>query len=179
MKQFTVEQKIFIIVGSFGALVLLIAAAVIYPTTRYIKRINDDTVQLRTYLEKKEQNIMHLRNSKQKIGEIRDTLKNYDQYLFRPGDELKLITELENLANLYQVTQRIDNSNLDKITDRRVVVNLTVSGDYYRLWRYLSALEQSKYFFTVSSLLLSPLPSRDGNVNDANLNLHLTLYVNQ
>ena len=89
-----------------------------------------------------------------------------------------MITYLENLSAKYGLTQNLTNSNLDKITENHIDLELTLSGDYYRALQYLSELDASDYFLNVEHLQLTPLFSRNGEPGgSANLYLTLGLYA--
>lgn len=149
------------------------------PTIRYIQNLNDDMSRLREYLEKKYENTRAIRSSKKMIDEMDSVVVSYPDYLFFKGDELKLITLLENLATTNNITQKIDNSNLDSIKGDTVNISLSLSGNYENILKYLSALEKEKYFFTVSTLRISSAYTLQNNNQKATtMNLDLMLYVN-
>lgn len=173
------EKKTILILGIFSTITLVIIFGVIFPTIRYIQNLEHETAGLREYLEKKYENTKTIRTSKKKIEEIELVVAKYPDYLFYYGDELKLITFLENLANSNQVTQKIDNSNLDKLGDA-VTLSLTVNGDYQNILKYLSALEKGNYYFVITNLqFASAFSPQNNNPNATIMNLDLILYVNQ
>ncbi len=179
MLAFTHEQKIIGLVAALSLMVVAIVAGIVYPTITYINRVNQDTLNLRIYLEKRYENVKKMHNSREKVSEIKETVARYNQYLFYPGDELLLIIYLENLANSHQVEQKIDSTNLDKPDKRRIDIALTLTGNYQSLLRYLSELEASDYFFNVTQLHWSAAASGDGRLSQAQMRIQLSLYVDQ
>ncbi len=173
------EKRTIIILTIFSVITLIIIFQIIFPTIRYIKNLEQDTNNLREYLEKKYENTKTIRTSKKKIEEIKSTVAKYPDYLFYHGDELKLITTLENIATRNQIIQKIDNSNLDKLDDK-LNLSLTLNGDYQNILKYLSALEKENYYFIITNLQLSSAFSpQNNNTNATIMNLDLILYVNQ
>jgi len=178
--KFTSEQKYLLALGIVIAAVVVIGAGIIYPTVNYIGHINDDTYQLRAFLEKKYQNVMKLKNSKEQINQIKDGALLYQKYLFTTDDTLKLITVLENLAEAHSVTQNIENTNLDKIENNELKLSITATGNYRDLFYYLKDLENAPYFLNPIAFSISSARGRDPN-SPAQAVMHLTLhlYVNQ
>jgi Tfp pilus assembly protein PilO len=172
------EKKTLITLSIFSIVTMAIIFGIIFPTFKYIQNLEEETGQLREYLEKKYENTRTIRTSKKKIDEIESIVSHYPNFLFYRGDELKLITSLENLANSNKVTQKIDNSNLDKFGDY-INLSLTINGDYQNILKYLAALESGNYYFTITNLQLSSAFSpQNNNANATIMNLDLILYVN-
>ncbi|OGH84285.1 MAG: hypothetical protein A2261_00870 [Candidatus Magasanikbacteria bacterium RIFOXYA2_FULL_44_8] len=176
----TNEQKHALILGGFCVLAAIILGGIIYPTVNYIHKINADTYQLRLYLEKKYENVMKLHTSKEQVWNIKDKVASYEKFLYSTGDELKLITLLENMADSYQIQQSINNTNLDKIAGRQIEFNLSANGKYTQLLKYLDALEHSTYLFNITNLNILPIKNRDGSAIDTvTAHFTLSLYVSQ
>jgi hypothetical protein len=103
----------------------------------------------------------------------------FADYLFAKGDDLKLITTLESMAVKYGVSQRINSSNLDNITDNKAKISLSISGPYYNTLAYLDGIEHFPYFINLTHLSLSPYTDRSNpNLTDSVImNLDFNLYV--
>lgn len=177
MIQLNPEKRALASVVGAAALVAL-TIGIIWPTVGYISKINRETYDLRVYLEKKYENVSRLKNSVKKIDEIKAEAAAFPQYLFHSGDELKLITILENLATENKMGQRVESSNLDKITDSLVRFSLVVTGDYQNFFRYLRGLEKLGLFLNVERLYLVPTNNRDEASRDVSAQINFTLYVN-
>lgn len=172
------EKRTILILAVFSLMIVAILIAVIIPTISYIKGLNTETESLRQYLEKKYEANHTLSSSKQKIEELKIATADYENYLFFKGDELKLITALEDLATDFKLSQKINSSDLDKPSGDYVRINLTLSGNYQNLLQYFSALEKQKYFIHTENLqLFSGFTLLDNNKEAAVLNLDLVLYA--
>ena len=175
-----IEKRTILILTVFSALILIIVFVVIVPTISYIKDLNLQTNDLRQYLEKKYENSHSLLNSKQKIETIKNATAEYENYLFFKGDELKLITQLEDLSAHYQITQKISSSDLDKTLSNSIHISLVLNGDYQNMLQYLNALEKQNYFIHIENLQFSPGFSLISNNQEATiLNLDLVLYASK
>lgn len=177
-----IEKQTIVTVGVFSFIILLIVVGVIVPTAGYIKKLNDETTNLKNYLEKKYESTVHLKSSIKKIEEIKSIVDEYPNYFFKPGDELALITALENIATKNKVTQKVENSNLDQKTNDWVKMTLSVSGGYDNVLKYMADLEQLKYFINIEKIQLTSGGTKPNEIvssTPTNLYFGLNIYVNK
>jgi|GEM_PF-1357992 len=177
-----IEKQTMLTVGIFSGIIIVIVLCVILPTARYIKLLNNETAQLKEYLEKKYENTTNLRSSIKKIEEIKSVVEGYPQYFFKQGDELKLITTLENIALKNKVTQKIESSNLDQPNHNPVKMTVAINGDYERVLRYMTDLEKLNYFINTERIQLGAAglkPGENASSTPTNLYLDLSLYEAQ
>ena len=175
------ERKTIIILSLFFVIILVVIFAIILPTIQYIKDLNDDTGNLKSYLEKIHDNTHSVRISKAKIEDIKKQTADYDNYLFYHGDELKLINILETIASNNKVIQKIDNSDLGSAGSNLIHISLTLNGDYQNLLQYILDLEKSNYFIQIEHLQLSPFVNLQdsSDLNLSAMKLDLILYVSK
>lgn len=173
------EKRILLTIITFTFLSLGIAGGIIYPTFRYIKELDRDTYNLRLTLERKNELATSYRFASKQIEKLRMTMPAFSEHLFSSGNELELITTLETLASTHSVAQRINSSNLDNITNQKILISLSVSGTYEKVLSYLNDLEHLPYFVSVNHLNITPFVDRANltTANNMNLNLDLSLYV--
>lgn len=176
-----VEKKIIATVGILLGLVIIISAAVIWPTLQKIRAMNRDSENLLRYLETKYENAKNLRSSLNKAREIKEEVLSFEKRIFRKGDELKLITDLEDIANKNRLSLKIESSNIDNIVGQHVEMSLLVGGNYHNALRYLADLENSDYFININKIYFTPLFDKaSGSAGqNANLRVSITLYVNK
>jgi hypothetical protein len=174
-------KRIIVVVGALSALALLIIFGIFVPTLSYIKKTSDDSYKLRVFMEQKYQQSLRSRITRKKLGEIKSSISKFDPFLFKHGDELKLITFLENLSAKHNITQTINNSNLDKVNAGQIAsISMNLSGNYLNILNYIAELETSDYFIYVNRLQLTPAYARNGEpISTTNLNITIELYVNQ
>ncbi len=177
--KFNIERKTILILIIFFTGTLLVLFGIMFPTISYISNVNKETIQLREYLEKRYEYTQAIRSSKKMIAEMSSVVTKYQNYLFFKGDELRLITILENLAATNNITQKIDSSNLDSIQGDSVNISLSLNGDYENIIKYLAALEKKEYFININMLRISSAYTIQNNNPKATImNLDLTLYAN-
>lgn len=176
----SLTKKSIILVIALAATVLLIALGVFWPAVSYIKKTAKESYELRIFLEQKYEQSLRAHVSKKRLAEIKETMPDFYPFLFKAGDELKLITYLENLALKHNLTQSISGSNLDMVNNNRVSIALNLNGSYTNILKYLNDLEISDYFINVERLQVTPIfPPGSGALAGADLSLTLSLYVNQ
>lgn len=174
-------KRIVVWVGSLSLVVLIIIFAIFVPTLSYIKKTADESYKLRLFLENKYEQSLRSRITRKKLEEIKRSATDFNPFLFKAGDELKLITFLENLSAKHSITQTIASSNLDKIGNNRVAtVAINLSGNYHDILKYIAELETSDYFIHIAQMQFSPAFARNGEPTaTTNLNLTIELYVNR
>jgi len=172
MFKINLEKKLIISVGLLIILIAIISISVVSPAVKQIKKTNTDTEELRLFLERRHENIVNLRTAKTKAEEIKENVASFANYFYFAGQELKLITELENLAIQNGVEQKIAGYDL---SNQKLKISADISGDYKKIFNYLVSLENLDYFIHVDSVYLSP---QENDKNKANMRLNLSLYVN-
>jgi Tfp pilus assembly protein PilO len=173
------EKRIAITIGLFVLLAGIIVGAVIVPTVLQIRQIDKDTYNLRLSLERKNEQATNYRLALKQIEKLKKEMPPFDNYLFNKGEELKLITSLESLAVKHNVSQRINSSNLDNITNQKVQVSLSLSGTYINSLSYLDEIEHLPYFINLTRFSLSPYVDRTNpnQTDNVVMSLDFNLYV--
>ncbi len=181
MPQLKFEHRVLLALIGFGLTAVIITVAVIWPTARSIRQLKKDTDGLLLYMEKKYEGTRHLRSSQAKAHEIKEEVLSATKHLYYAGDELKLITLLENAASQHNLTYKIENSNLDqKPTQPRAKLVILVSGQYRDALNFLVELANMDYFLNADKTQFYPaFERREENANGANLRLNLSLYVSR
>ncbi len=154
----------------------------IYTAENMIQTKDREIKEYLTDLERKSRGSQNLKESLENVRNTKITMSDYDKYIFRAGKELDLITDLENIAIKNNVTQKIETSNLDKITNNTITMTLRITGKYIKVLEYLTDLENYNYFLQINSLDFNPiydLKNPDDSDNSlVDLRLNLKLYVN-
>lgn len=168
-----------VIIGVGLTLALIIIGAVVIPTVKSIQQSNQEMYDLRVYLEKKRERSSKARSAVKQLEQIRDKVAGLDVYIYKSGEELQLITMLEDLANRHAITQRITNTNLDKVTNQRVTMALNLTGSYQRTLEYLRDMERAPYFISINRMVMTSFVDRSkpGVEPQVSLDLEFSLYV--
>lgn len=173
------KNKILLYNSTFAVIILAVLVAIIYPTIKQIKQVRQQALELREYLEKRSNRSSRVHLSLQQIAKIKSEVELFPNYLFKKGEELNLITTLESIAAKNHLTQKIENSNFDNITNNTIDLSLATAGNYANSIAYLNDLEKLKYFINLQRLELMPSASRANEKNnEINMRLNLSLYAN-
>lgn len=177
----TIEKKIILVVIIFFLIAAGIIAGIIVPSISDIKELDQETVELRSYLERKYQKSHTIRLSALESEQMRSSTKEFPNYLFHSSQTLELVTMLESFASATNVTQKIGATDLDQVTEGKATLSLTVSGDFKNVMSYLRDIENSKYFLNILNLQLTPLVQGFSGGSTAaspvSLSLTLSIYV--
>jgi Tfp pilus assembly protein PilO len=174
-------KKIIILVSILSFLVFTIILGVFIPALNYIKKTADESYRLRMFMEQKYEQSLRLRVTKKKLDEIKNASAGFYSFLFKAGDELKLITLLESISAKHSIIQSITNSTIDKIGGSQIAsISINLSGAYIDVLKYIAELEASDYFIYIKQVHIMPMYSRSGEgTQDSHVSITIELYVNQ
>jgi len=139
------EYKIITLLTILTLALFFMVSMVILPTLAQIKKVNNEATALKVFLEKSIQDSQVTRHSLAEQANARAEIMNLGSHLYHIGDDLKLIDEMENLANTLRVNITISNFNADPAA-RRVRLDMLIQGDYPAIVAYLAQLAQSNYY---------------------------------
>lgn len=167
-------KSIAILTAVFVAILFaLVAGAVIIQG-----KIVDGSLAVRDQIDrlnKKRLTAENLRENLALAKDVKTQIADYDKLLLPPGNELELITDMENIAAKNKVSQRIIGSNLDNYTGGKIEITVSILGAYADILRYISDLEKYKYIITVEHIDFSPSGTSGDN---ASSRIQISLYAN-
>lgn len=171
-------KKIITVVIVFGIADIIILGGIFWVANQ----INHTETAIKKFVassENKSFRTEELRAALDKIRQTREEVEDYETHLFKTGEELNLIQDLEKIAEKNQVSLQIVNSNLDQIVDNKINMNLIVIGQYANAIDYLLDLEAHNYFLSIESVNLTPnvKPDLYTNNDPVRLNILLTVYA--
>lgn len=151
----SIKQKIIsyivLVVIAIGGLIYLI----ILPTAKDIKKINDDVLAERIDLEKKYLRGQLLRTTIENFEKIKPQEDKLNEIYIGQNEELKFITALENIANKYNLDQKIqlaENTDTGSVIYESLALNITTSGSYINILQYLKDIERLNFYFNISKI---------------------------
>jgi Tfp pilus assembly protein PilO len=168
VKSATILTAIFIVI-----LIALVAGAVIVQG-----KILDGSLAVRDQIDrlnKKRLTAESLRENLALAKDVKTQIADYDKLLLPPGNELELITDLENIAVKNKVSQRIIGSNLDNYANGKIEITVSIFGAYVDILRYISDLEKYKYIITIEQIDFSP---SGASGDSASSRIQISLYAN-
>jgi len=155
------KKKIFIIILLFFAVSFLIEFFIVLPTLQDIKKINSDIQNERESLEIKFQQGQFIKSMLSEYKTIEPRKQELDQAFIKDGAELGFVTELEQIAQKYNLDpsfNKLDDKNI-KENKKDPFVNMPLSikldGDFNQLLLFLSGIESLPYYFNISQISMS------------------------
>lgn len=156
------KQKILITTGIIATILALVIIFVILPSVRKITEIKDDLGFVENHLEEKYQKTQKLHRSINELKSIQEKTAPLRDTVIKTGDELQIITELESLATLYSINQKLDitliqNTQTDPGSNHKTLLqayrisflNKATFADHLK---YLSALENLPYYLMIDNI---------------------------
>jgi len=107
-------------------------------------------------LDKKRLSTENLRDNLNLIKETDQKVASYDRLFFTQGQELQLITDLENIAAKNNVSQKITSPNLDNYANNRVTITVSATGPYINTLKFMSDLEKYRYLMAIEQINFQP-----------------------
>lgn len=179
------EKKIIILSISATVLLLLLAFVVIIPGYQKITSTNAQIYEMRAQLETKYLEAKLIHKSQVKIGEAEKLTQDLEKNFLPKGNELTLITFLENLSEKNTLKQTLT-LNPEKKTDKfnypYLELNITLTGNLGSLMIYIDELKKSNYYIYLTDLNFVKggsleLATQKNIVNPVTLNIKALVYV--
>lgn len=135
--------------------VFLILFLVIWPTIRDIRKISQTIEMLRADLEKKYLRGQTLKKTIADLNQIKKEMPELESIFLESGQELKLVTTLEQIADRHQLEQNIaldiEGEKNDQLI-KTIPFQFTVKGKFKDVLRYIADIEQLSWYLNVSDL---------------------------
>ncbi|MFA5211484.1 MAG: hypothetical protein WC414_03185 [Patescibacteria group bacterium] len=186
IKKISAKQKIVLSTGGILLALCLVSFGIIMPTVKYIKGLKRNIEITENEIEKSYQKINSLKNSINKLGEIKSEVEPFYFLTLDEGDELSVIKVLESLASQNNVLQTLDvNFNDCKTLSKdnlynkpHYVFKLKLVGKYVDILNYLDDLEELPYYFLIDQISFGLEKNQSNGTVFANLSLILNSTVN-
>lgn len=157
------------------AMLALVSGVFIYPAFHKIILIKQEISQEKTDLESKLNLGLNAKKTKEELDSIESSLQNLDTVLLKQGNELNLLSDLENLGTKHKINLVIKpdfngqsiGSNINKIP-----LEIKAIGQFNSLMAFTNDLDTTPYYFISDNLSLRQV--------DKDLELILTgqVYIN-
>lgn len=171
-----------LLAGSLFVLLITLFVTVV-PSIKKIMLLNNSIFEERKQLEEIYLKGQSLTAAKEKYTAVKKETTQLDDVFLARGDELKLITALEQVAKNNQVTQNLDIDNKKNDPQTKISISLEIHGMYRNLLNYLQAIEALNLYFNIESgyfanLATNIMVNDNKNISlEPTLTLHLDGYV--
>lgn len=155
------KQRLILLIGGMMAVGIFIGAAVVLPTVRRIQGIGKEIYETEKFLETEYLRARELKKSIVNIEEVARTARIFERAVIKKGEGLRVITELEALAEAHRVEQSLDVqfTAADQKPGKQRELNLpyfTFSfvnrGAFPDMVQHLIALERLPYYVFIDTL---------------------------
>jgi len=150
-----IKKKLIVVVLIVLITLLVISICIIYPATKKISGLKQNIENIQVELEQKYLNSQKLRRTMRELAEISDKVKMFEQVMVKPGDELKIITELENLATKNNINQALNVAFNDKgkaPLNKFYQLSFINNGLFEDHIKYLQDLENLPYYVIIKNI---------------------------
>lgn len=152
----TLRQSQRLAIGILGLLIgaLLLIFVVVLPAIKRIVTLSKVITQERLRIERTLAPTLKLKKTVSDLARLESVLPKLRQMKINPGQELKLIAELERHASALKISQilEVTESNADKNLNNKlknVTLNLRLKGKFPELLKYLETLERNPALFPI------------------------------
>lgn len=156
------EKKFILVIAIIAFLFILINGLVVFPQYKKIQKANQQITALREDLEKRYEKAKQYRKSRANLTETKKIAEEVNQYFLKKGEEIKLITILENKAEALGLDQDLKlNSNSTKLANKLSAINLDISitGDYAHAVTYLNFLQKNTFYLSLERVTITQAPT--------------------
>lgn len=156
------KRKIYFIVSTF-VLLIVVALCVIRPTSNEIKDMSTQIHTQREELEKLYLRGQFLKPAKEQYEKAKLQIPDLSKIFVAEGDELQIITVLEQAAAKNNLDQEINLKEIGGDEDGAIngympiPITLKIIGNYKNLIKYLSDLESLDYYINIDDFKIFTL----------------------
>ena len=138
----------------------LLMVFIIWPSIVDIKSLNQSIEDQQTQLEQLYQKGRNVKKTLEQYREVKPAVTSLDSIYVKRGDELKLITTLEQTAKSQGITQDINQaSGSNQAQGDKLQLQLQVTGSLHQLIAYLTALEALDYYVNIDLVRIGTAPT--------------------
>jgi len=162
----SLQKKLIFFIISILSLVILITIFIIYPAVKQILTLQKSVANTESYLEEQYTKTQYMRRSIRELDQITQSVKKFKNAGIRKGDELTLITQLEQLAEINHLNQNLDIAEgkikNDKPEEEKQPNNQTTkpfysltfvnSGTFFDHYNFFKSLEELPYYLIIKSI---------------------------
>ncbi len=160
----TPRQKIIITSSLTVLTILVLVAFVTWPSIKEIRRLNTEIDAQRLELEELYYKGQSLKETLEAYSKVKPTIGTLDRVYVERGQELGVITTLEQVADSSKIKQTIKTNEVDK-SKQTMPLQLELVGDLTRIINYLGAIEALDLYINIDTVRLGSvgrIETKDG-----------------
>lgn len=172
------QTKILVSCIATVVLVGLMVGLIIWPSHGRLKELHVAIREQRLELDKIYQQGRSLKIALAQYQEVKPKISVLSNVYVKPGEELQIITTLENLADKQNIQQDLKASAGPDSNALSLPLQLQATGSFNNIIGYLSALEAMDYYLNTTTLRISLASSKLGANLDSNSQITALLITN-
>lgn len=191
MPVLSLKQKILLSNMCIVLFLFAIVGFIIVPSINYIVKLKKDINSIQLQIENRYQQAKKLKRSLTELGNLKQNASQFKQSFLKPGSELILITELEQIASRHQIEQNLNINLIDENTKNQnyPVKEKNILPVYYQLsflnngfmpdqMNFLRDMEKLPYYIIVNNLTIEKRKtSAENEKNPVTMRFDAIVYV--
>ncbi|MBU1895324.1 hypothetical protein KJ641_00425 [Patescibacteria group bacterium] len=180
MQIISLQKKLTLFIISIIFLALIVVLLIIIPALKQINELKTSITATEQFVEEQYLKTQHLKSSVRHLDEIKKQIEKFSNITVSQNDQLKIITELENLATEHNITQYITVKFIDDVTHNENLIKLPYyefsfvnSGKFLDQFNYFKSLEKLDYYVTIDNLQLDNQGNSPESETVARFNAHI------
>lgn len=176
------RKRLFIQIIIICLLIGFFSFAILLPVIRDIHIMNSTITDQRTELEKLYEKGQFFRIVRCQLSTVEKDLPAIQSLFINPDDQLEFITNLESLANQYNLRLQlslgaVENTLETAAPDTLVPIqtSLSLTGEYNNIQSFITNLENAQFLISISDISIRELP-QDSTITPFQAQLHTTSY---
>ncbi len=180
IKKLFANQNIWLSAGVSFLIVFVLFYFFIYPSMSTMRQISVEIHDMVGTMQLNTDNLL-----------IRDTLKLYNRYeekqqtfhesILANSRQLEVITALEDIATRFDIEQKINLSELERVPRTVFYTNtmqISLESDFKNTMRFLEAMEQLPFYINIEKINItrSPKKSTEDNINSISVFITAQTY---
>ncbi len=181
MSRFTLKQKLLGIILFITAVLVIISVLVVWPSIKRISELKQGIEEIESGLEQRYLNSQKLRKTMHELDEIKAQIAKFSQVTVEANSELRVITELEQLAARHNIKQTL-NVSLNETEGKNKAsgyyqLSFLNNGMFEDHVKYLAELESSVYYTIIKNVHWEKRQGSTGESTPVILTFDATIYV--
>lgn len=184
MARLTLKQRILLMLGLIIAVLLAILGGIVYPVAKKIYHLQKEINKIEAELEKRYENSQKLQRTVRELDTVKKEVGNLSRTIIKAGDELGLITELEQLAEASRISQNLSVALKEIPKEERQAgfthyyfLTFSNTGEFANLVSYLSELEKMPFYLITDNIRWEKSKADKSGKTTISLNFNSTVYV--
>lgn len=179
-----IARRILFLIAVMTLTAAAIVIFIVLPTTKKIVSLGRGIRDTEAFLETQYQRVRQLRQSIVRLEDLAAAADRFDEATIRPGEELRVITDIEAIAERHGIRQTFTIENQEKETGPQsirlpaIVFSFTNEGEFPNHLAYIDALQHLPYFVFIDSLSFEKRTTRE-KTDTVILRFNGKIYMNE